>query len=213
MIDGTVREHFADAGRLDPSGLVDALCEIIKSSHLSDHFTGFIVAGFGSAEKFPSLFSFELDGYLLGKLKVRIVDYIDIDREGKRAAIVPFAQNDMVERFLYGLDDDIRRGIVQYCEGTVASIRQAVMNDPIFEDEEVRRRIAETLIVAEGEFINQLQTQAFDEIRKYSISDIEGMVEFMPKPDLARTAEALIELTSIKRRVSAGVETVGGPWT
>lgn len=33
----------------------------------------------------------------------------------------------------------------------------------------------------------------------------------MPKPELARMAEALVDLTSIKRRVSSGYETVGGP--
>ena len=37
------------------------------------------------------------------------------------------------------------------------------------------------------------------------------MVEFMPKPELAKMAEALVNLTSIKRRVSRGMETVGGP--
>ena len=37
------------------------------------------------------------------------------------------------------------------------------------------------------------------------------MVEFMPKPELAKMAEALIDLTSIKRKVSRGFETVGGP--
>ena len=37
------------------------------------------------------------------------------------------------------------------------------------------------------------------------------MVEFMPKPEMARMAEALVNLTSIKRRVSRGMETVGGP--
>ena len=37
------------------------------------------------------------------------------------------------------------------------------------------------------------------------------MVEFMPKSDLAQMAESLVELTSIKRRVSKGFETVGGP--
>ena len=37
------------------------------------------------------------------------------------------------------------------------------------------------------------------------------MIQFMPKPELARMAEALVELTSMKRKVSAGLETVGGP--
>lgn len=33
----------------------------------------------------------------------------------------------------------------------------------------------------------------------------------MPKPEMANMAEALVNLTSIKRRVSKGMETVGGP--
>lgn len=37
------------------------------------------------------------------------------------------------------------------------------------------------------------------------------MVEFMPKSELSTMAEALVNLTSIKCRVSRGMETVGGP--
>jgi len=37
------------------------------------------------------------------------------------------------------------------------------------------------------------------------------MVLFMPKQELANMAESLINLTSLKRRVSAERETVGGP--
>ena len=37
------------------------------------------------------------------------------------------------------------------------------------------------------------------------------MVYFMPKSDLAAMAESLVNLTSVKRRVSAETETVGGP--
>jgi hypothetical protein len=40
---------------------------------------------------------------------------------------------------------------------------------------------------------------------------ILDMVDFMPKSDLANMAESLINLTSIKRRVSAESENVGGP--
>lgn len=37
------------------------------------------------------------------------------------------------------------------------------------------------------------------------------MVQFMPRAELAEMAESLVNLTSIKRRVSAEHETVGGP--
>jgi hypothetical protein len=37
------------------------------------------------------------------------------------------------------------------------------------------------------------------------------MVSFMPKQELASFAESLVNITSIKRRVTAELETVGGP--
>lgn len=47
-------------------------------------------------------------------------------------------------------------------------------------------------------------------IKKKFKEEIENMVLFMPKRELADMAEALINLTSTKRRVSAESETVGG---
>ena len=48
-------------------------------------------------------------------------------------------------------------------------------------------------------------------IRQDSQRSVEEMVEFMPKQDLAEFAEALVNLSSLQRRVNSGVETVGGP--
>jgi hypothetical protein len=59
--------------------------------------------------------------------------------------------------------------------------------------------------------LNKQKKKAFDHIRSQSRKEIEDMVEFMPKPEMAKMAEALVNLTSIKRRVSRGMETVGGP--
>ena len=64
---------------------------------------------------------------------------------------------------------------------------------------------------AEAAFYNGLVDESFEAIREQSQAEIEDMVEFMPKPEMARMAEALVNLTSIKRRVSRGMETVGGP--
>jgi hypothetical protein len=64
---------------------------------------------------------------------------------------------------------------------------------------------------AESAFLRGLNNQAFEKIRSQSQTEIEDMVEFMPKPELAKMAEALVNLTSIKRHVSRGMETVGGP--
>jgi hypothetical protein len=50
-----------------------------------------------------------------------------------------------------------------------------------------------------------------DRLKRKSRDETYGMVDFMPKQELAYTAEAFVTLTSIKRKVSAQQETVGGP--
>jgi len=56
---------------------------------------------------FPTLSAYEIDGMVLGRLKIRETRHCDIDRNKDRAAVIPFAQKEMVDRFLYGLDDQM----------------------------------------------------------------------------------------------------------
>jgi len=84
-------------------------------------------------------------------------------------------------------------------------MERLIMND----EDKTQLEIASQ--AAEAAFIEDLRSTRFEEIRSQSRQEIEDMVEFMPKPELATMAEALVNLTSIKRRVSRGFETVGGP--
>ena len=40
---------------------------------------------------------------------------------------------------------------------------------------------------------------------------IVGVVSALPKPELASMAESLVNLTNLRRKISMGAETVGGP--
>lgn len=172
--------------------------------------TGVIVAGFGHEDLFPTLVPFEVNGIVGDRLKFSRGEVVDIDREGTNAKVVPFAQREMVERFLYGLDDGIRRNITNFCKSAVPDIRKKILDhlDMSPEDQAALVASAED---AERAFFDGLASESFEAIRGQSQAEIEDMVEFMPKPEMARMAEALVNLTSIKRRVSRGMETVGGP--
>ena len=50
----------------------------------------------------------------------------------------------------------------------------------------------------------EVRTQKF-------VAPIMEIVEHLPKEELAEMAEALVNLTALKRRVSLDLETVGGP--
>jgi hypothetical protein len=170
-----------------------------------------VIAGFGDNEIFPTLLSFEMDGMVCDRLKYVRTNNVDIDRQGTKAKVLPFAQKEMVERFLYGLDDRIQQQVTDFCNETITDIRTGILDHITFEKDSDKASISLKAQEAEDAFLNGLRTRAFEKIRSQSQIEIEDMVEFMPKPELAKMAEALVNLTSIKRRVSRGMETVGGP--
>ncbi|MEM7749601.1 MAG: hypothetical protein AAF346_15215 [Pseudomonadota bacterium] len=191
---------------------IKKICEsVLSSGYLSPSKTGLVFAGFGEKERFPSLVSFEIDGVFGGKIKFKRTASCDIDRSGTRAYVRPFAQQDMVDRFLYGLDDQVRSGIEKYSKNMIGKIADGIISQLEIENEDHRRELIESAREAEKVFLRNLNDEAFKSIRSASRAEIEDMVEFMPKPELAKMAEALIDLTSIKRKVTRGLETVGGP--
>ncbi|TBZ06236.1 hypothetical protein [Rhizobium leguminosarum] len=210
LIADIVHQHW---GNDDPE-IIGRLVNLAKKFLVKDiatpSHTGIVISGFGEKEKFPSLISFTIDGIVFDHLKYSEINFVDIDRNGDRARVIPFAQKEMVERFLYGLDSNIERQITIFCKQTVPEIRNQILAklEMPEADQETLMKSAQD---AERAFIEDLQNKRFEEIRSSSRSEIEGMVEFMPKPELAKMAEALVNLTSIKRRVSRGMETVGGP--
>jgi hypothetical protein len=183
----------------------------LTKDFMSQSKSGIVIAGFGKNEIFPTLVSFEIDGMVFSNLKYIKTNSVDIDRNGQKASVIPFAQKEMVERFLYGLDENIRQDITKFCRETIPGISAQIFDRLDFNDEGAREALEGDAKKAEAEFMKGLKSAAFEKIRSESRAEIEDMVEFMPKPELATMAEALVNLTSIKRRVSRGMETVGGP--
>jgi hypothetical protein len=206
-----VENHFPMVSNDQKARLLAIAKLILHKNLLSSSATGIVIAGFGSEELFPTLISFEIDGMVGDKLKFVERNFIDIDRDGEKARVIPFAQKEMVDRFLYGLDDGIERGITTFCKSTVSDIRKSVLAHLEFQNPEDKKTFDQTVSDAEDAFVNGLKSKAFDVIRTNSQQSINAMVEFMPKPELAKMAEALVNLTSIKKRVTRGMDTVGGP--
>ena len=172
--------------------------------------TGLVVTGFGGAEMFPSLISYELDGVIGEGIRYRRVNFVDIDRSGEVAKVIPFAQRDMVDRFVFGIDVMIQDRVEEFCLETLQATMEAVIEGVNLSDES-REQLMDRGRKGSELFVDRLKDHAFDRQRAQSQAEIENLVEFMPKPEMARTAEALVNLTSIKRRVSRGTETVAGP--
>jgi hypothetical protein len=135
---------------------------------------------------------------------------VDIDRQGPCAQVLAFAQGDTFERFVSGVDDFNERLITEFCRRSVPRIQEQILTK-LEVPENIRAHLSAMGDIAVAEFLTSLSESLFADVRRRAREQIHEMVEFMPKPDLANMAEALVNLTTIKGRVSPGVQTVGGP--
>ena len=187
------------------------LTRILRLSSPFELSTGVVVAGYGEGEMFPTVEHYDIYAPLMGTLKFRLVDRVDICRSGPRARVMAFAQREMAERFLFGLDAQTRERIVRFCKQSISVIGEHAVSLVQFEDEEKEGLFKTEILKAESAFLEALQNDGMDSIRLGNQDSVEDMVEFMPKQDLAEFAEALVNLSSLQRRVNSGFETVGGP--
>lgn len=173
---------------------------IIKSIKLSHSHTGLVFGGFGNKDLFPSLYSFEIDGIYFGEPKILNRNSIKIDRGQRRASIVAFAQSEMVERFINGIDNKYIDITVSYLTSVVDTIFNAA---GLSKDKNLSDDVKSVVV-------DNFRDTAKN-LRSYEQKSMLDTVSFMSKKELAEMAHALVELTSAKRRFSMDLETVGGP--
>lgn len=199
--------EFADTELIEKADMFISLA--IFSRSFSPGASGVVIAGFGSQEFFPAVCSLETDGYLGNKLKIVQESKIEITRE-MPSAIRAFAQGEMVQRFMTGIDPDLS-SILLSSFSTVLNSTSLAMLDKYgtvknAKSASVKAKIQEACNSAMNNFAGQFS--------KFTRSNfwrpIVQMVSLLPKEELANLAESLVALTSLKRRVSSDLETVGG---
>lgn len=173
---------------------------IVKSRDGSDLLTGLVFGGFAENDIFPTLRYLEIDGVYFGEIKTLSCNEIDIDRKSTRAEVIPFAQKEMVERFVYGLDSELEESLRSFVASAVNEIVDTSAPDS---KGEVKSAIKRKVNTRFNKTLNQLKQR--------SRQDLLDIVYFMSKKELAEIAYALVEITSHKRRFSTDEESVGGP--
>jgi len=173
---------------------------IVRSANGSDLLTGLVFGGFAKDDIFPTLRYLEIDGVFFDELKILSCNEIDIDRNSVRAEVVPFAQKEMVERFMYGLDSGLQSEVAAFVNNLIDQVVEGIdsPDTPKLVDK-VKSKVSENF------------SDLLKRLKDSSRQDLLDVVYFMSKKELADIAYALVELTSQKRRFSTEEETVGGP--
>lgn len=193
---------------------VTQLDELVHFLFTKNRFTslhsGVVVAGFGKLNAFPSLYAYMVDLLVNGELKFSIDRQHEIDF-GKEVAIMSFAQSEMVQTFLDGAGPNHMLMIYTYLANLLDNYGASVLGAiPQLGDAE-REDLTQKLRQGNGKILSDF----FDSVTKYQRENHSDPILFnvsnLPKDELAKMAESLVNITSFKRRVSLDAETVGGP--
>ena len=179
---------------------------------LTPNTSGVVIAGFGTEDVFPVLESFSVE--------TKIDDYLKHKKNEEgcvkltfptNAAIRPFAQSEMVEAFMMGVDPDYQNVIDGYMGRMCSSYPQVLVDNIDCLDEQEKEDLKNRLAGIGRNMFDEYAKALATYRKEQYISPVMRVVQVLPKDELAAMAESLINLTSFKRRVSMEEETVGGP--
>ncbi len=197
-----------------PSAFKDSFIEtlfyILRSKyHVYSNSTGLVFFGYGDQELLPSDYSFRISEMFGERMKITRDSFYKVDTQHD-ACVEPFAQTDVAQTVVRGIDDKLRqtfynnmKTILSKLVGMIVGKMQEV-NAP---KEFVDAMKAIDVDGLAGAFKTDMEQYIWDNY----CSKLIDVVKFMSKEDMAEMAESLVKMTGLKRRITTEKESVGGP--
>jgi hypothetical protein len=173
------------------------------------NFSGMVLAGFGEKEIFPSLVTFAIEGRLSGALKYKETENKKITLE-TGAYVIPFAQRGMVDIFMSGIDPRLTDALVESLSEIFHEYPKAIVDSIETMSDDEKSSLKKQFQPQSDVLVERISTY-IDNYRASNTGPIINVVISLPKTELAAMAESLVNLTSLKQKVSLQAETVGGP--
>lgn len=171
--------------------------------------TGLVFWGYGEEELFPSYYHYEVSLAFDNKIKYVELSNYEVSNQ-KNACVAPFAQTDVANTVVRGIDLKLRDTINNNLQNAFNDFRNNIV-DVLF-----KASAPETLLDALRNIDISNQTTPFisflnEYIQKNYIDKLLNTVAFLSKEDLADMAESLVRMTCLKRHITTDEESVGGP--
>lgn len=186
-----------------------AVYSILRAKEEVTNFTGLVFTGFGEDEIYPQLIPLNIS--IVVDNRVRF--YVNESRaasisNSNHGAICPFAQTDVIDTILTGIDPTLDNIYLNNFEALFKKYNKTII-DSINNTNSLLSKQIENLDTAEivKEF-SELNEQIK---RENHIIPLMNAVSNLSKEDLSEMAESLIYLTYLKRRITFAEESVGGP--
>lgn len=179
----------------------------IKSKKFYGQWSGLVFAGYGDNDIFPNTVSSRIACVFNNKIRYYTKDVEKID-DINRGSIMPFAQRDVIDTIISGISPDINKTLKDTFNRFLNGYNEELIN--LVSDS--LPDLAKKLRDIDVDEISMGFMHSIDEVKqiKHVMPTVET-VSILSKEDLAEMAESLIYLTYLKRRISSGEESVGGP--
>jgi len=183
---------------------------ILSKKFARRDYSGVVIAGYGEQDVFPKLLSYECECVVKSKLRYVERDQVKVGTTGDTviASVNPFAQREMVDRFMEGVDPKYTQEIEKYVsvlltDGYPRRISEALSGkiSPALE-ESLRKELTELGSKLVQDFAEGLEAYRGSQF----VIPVINSVASLPKDELAAMAESLVNLTAFKRRMTS-VET------
>ena len=167
--------------------------------------TGLVFAGFGDHEIFPAMVEYESCGMIVGK---------HVSREVSRAAInhdVPawlraFAQTSMSDTFTLGFSEDMYISLMMSSEEQLRAFAEEIVRASGGDLD----KITDLNAMVDGA-TKTIGDVMFEKARREHSIPLRRVLGSLPVDEMAELAETLINLQSLKEKVTKPSQTVGGP--
>lgn len=181
----------------------------VKQKIDHDYITGIVIAGYGESEIFPAYKKVIVRGVLNDDVVIDDIDESKINEDTK-SCVKAFAQIDMVQNFMEGVNLDYRFWLYGYLDEIIFEFPKKIIDElPLLNTSQKNVLIKKYLSESEKKYEEFIETETY--IVKNHYEPILDIVASLPKEELALMAETLINLTMFKRRISMEIESVGGP--
>ena len=189
---------------------------LIKKCFLEDLLSinnGIIIAGFNKSDFFPSYVSFQLCFNIDGKIAIKNFDSkINYGDE----VILPFAQCDVIESFLTGIDEDFKSFLINYIPYSFKKyddkLKGLIKDIPDINNDVLLLIIDEIDNLENGDYGGVMENfkDYIDNLQNLFKISVFQSVNVLPKEELADMAESLINITSLKSKLDENLTSVGG---
>jgi hypothetical protein len=170
--------------------------------------SGVVVAGFGRKEHFPMLHSCTVQARVANRLKMRPYATADVRRH--RTAVIPFAQTDAVQHFMEGIDPRHALQATKLVKRALDGLKEDALRSLVLSDED-RKAASAAWDKIVSDRLREFSDTAIASRNATYVRPLMEVISILPKDELAAVAEALVNITSLRRKMSMGEETVGGP--